>query len=493
MKRFLLALSTLLLFGCGEMEQAPAQRALSWADSKELIVLVQNGPTSLYVNAEGNYAGLEYDLISKFAERNALKVRFQVSSSYSDMLARLQRREAHLAVGGPLDQVSGLIYGTPYQDVEARLVFSGKTSEETALKAIKEGLATLSTLPQYVPALEKLKQTAPALHWEVVGAGESEALIEQVAQGKLEFALVDSHAAEVAQNYYPNIMTSSQIASRQQLAWVMPEQDTELQAKISEFFQTQLADGSLRRLLDRYYGHVNRVDQLDALAYLGRIQNTLPRYKKWFKEAEATTGLDWRLIAALSYQESHWNPEAVSPTGVRGIMMLTNETAQRMNVDRTNAYQSIIGGAKYIQLLKDTLADRAPEPDRTWLALAAYNIGMGHLIDARTLAVRMKKDPNSWADVKSVLPLLRKPEYFSTLKYGYARGGEPVIFVESLQSYYDILARFEAPSKTVLPVVSETVVVLNPENLPLEINSTLKPNRPERLAMAGNDMQSIVR
>lgn len=484
MKRFLVALSTLLLFACGESDQTRAQQVLPWAETKELVVLVQNGPTALYVNAAGDYAGLEYDLITQFAQRNNLKVRFLVSSNYTEMLARLKRREAHLAVGGPRDDVAGLIYGASYQDVDARLVFSAKTSEATALKALKEGLSTLNTLPQYVSALRQLQQASPALSWQVVDNGDSESLIEQVSQGKLEFALVDSHAAEVAQNYYPNIATSSVISSQQQLAWAMPDNDIQLQILIGAFFQQQVADGSLRRLLDRYYGHVNRVDQLDALAYLGRIQSTLPRYKEWFQEAEQRTGLDWRLIAALSYQESHWNPDAVSPTGVRGMMMLTNETAQRMNVDRTNPYQSIIGGAKYIQLLKDTLADRAPEPDRTWLALAAYNVGMGHLIDARSLAVRMKKDPNSWADVKSVLPLLRKPEYFSTLKYGYARGGEPVIFVESLQSYYDILARFQPPSKTVLPMTSDSVIVHNPENLQLEINSVLNPMAVEKLAAA---------
>ncbi|WP_410497650.1 membrane-bound lytic murein transglycosylase MltF [Chitinibacter sp. S2-10] len=482
MKRFLVALSTLLLFACGDSDQGRAKQVLPWAETRELVVLVQNGPTALYVNAEGNYAGLEYDLITQFAQQNNLKVRFLVSSNHTEMLERLQRREAHLAVGGPRDTVEGLIYGSPYQDVEATLVFSSKTSETTALKALKQGLASINTLPQYVAALNQLQQNYPALSWQVINSGDSESLIEQVAQGKIEFALVDSHAVEVAQNYHPNITTSRKISSVQQLAWAMPDSDLQLQNRINGFFRQQVADGSLRRLHDRYYGHLDRVDQLDALAYLGRIQSTLPRYKEWFQEAEGRTGLDWRLIAALSYQESHWNPDAVSPTGVRGIMMLTNETAQRMNVDRTNPYESIIGGAKYIQLLKETLADRVAEPDRTWLALAAYNIGMGHLIDARTLAVRMKKDPNSWADVKSVLPLLRKPEVFSTLKYGYARGGEPVVFVESLQSYYDVLARFQPPSKTVLPMPSDSVIVHNPENLQLEINSVLNPLAIEKLA-----------
>jgi membrane-bound lytic murein transglycosylase F len=118
--------------------------------------------------------------------------------------------------------------------------------------------------------------------------------------------------------------------------------------------------------------------------------------------------------------------------------------------DRLDARQSILGGAKYLILLKDTLPDRIAEPDRTWLALAAYNQGIGHLEDARRIAHAKGMNPDSWADVKQTLPLLARGGFEKFTKYGYARGGEAVIFVESIRSYYDILLRLEKEHRPLL-------------------------------------------
>jgi membrane-bound lytic murein transglycosylase F len=146
--------------------------------------------------------------------------------------------------------------------------------------------------------------------------------------------------------------------------------------------------------------------------------------------------MDWHLLAAVAYQESHWNPKAKSPTGVRGLMMLTLSTAKEMNVEnRLDAAQSLKGGAAYLLKLKARLPQRILDPDRTLFALAAYNVGFGHLEDARVLTVRAGKNPDHWEDVRAHLPLLSKKEFYSTVKYGYARGGEPVLYVDNIQYY----------------------------------------------------------
>ncbi|MDP2852361.1 MAG: transglycosylase SLT domain-containing protein, partial [Gallionella sp.] len=154
------------------------------------------------------------------------------------------------------------------------------------------------------------------------------------------------------------------------------------------------------------------------------------------------TGIDWQLLAAIGYRESHWNPLATSPTNVRGMMMLTEDTADRMEVkNRLDARESILAGARYLALLREQMPDRIHEPDRTWMALAAYNQGYGHLEDARILTQRAGLNPDSWPDVKKWMPLLNRPGYYNTLKHGYARGGEAVILVESIRSYHDMLKR----------------------------------------------------
>jgi membrane-bound lytic murein transglycosylase F len=216
--------------------------------------------------------------------------------------------------------------------------------------------------------------------------------------------------------------------------------------KIQTFIERIRQDGTLARLEERYFGHVQRLKQADVEKFLGHIETTLPKLRQHFHNAERISGIDWRLIAAVAWQESHWNPVATSRTGVRGIMMLTEETADRLGVsNRLDAQESILGGARYISLLKNALHADIKEPDRTWLALAAYNIGPGHLNAARSIARQLKADPNTWYSMKRILPLLAQPKYYSRLKSGRARGGEAVIMTENIRSYYDILVRNEPP------------------------------------------------
>ena len=122
------------------------------------------------------------------------------------------------------------------------------------------------------------------------------------------------------------------------------------------------------------------------------------------------------------------------------MMMLTWRTAKAMGVkNRLSSEQSILGGAKYLARMRDKLKDTLQEPDLTWMSLAAYNVGLGHLRDAQTLAQREGKDPTSWHDVKNMLPLLSDKKYYSSLKYGYARGTEPVRYVQQIRRYEQIL------------------------------------------------------
>jgi len=458
MKRLIFSLlASLFMTACGNELQAPGYKVSSFAESQELVVLVPNGPTTFYLDAQGRYAGFEHDLLTRFAEQQQKKVRFVVSN-HAELEARLARGEAHLIAGLARESVGeGFLFGPDYQPAEPVLVYLPTRQKESAKTLFAQGRAMVSALPQFMWGLEELQQQFPQLHTEVLSSGDAEMLAERVARGEVDFALLDRHTAEIVQNAYPALAILDGLLSSGNLAWVMAADETALAEKARMFFAMAAKDGTLARLTDRYYGHLARLIEPDVLAFLGKSRTVLPQYRDWFKEAESSTGLDWRLIAALAYQESHWNPEAVSGFGVRGIMMLTQDTAAHLGVDRLDPYQSIQGGARYITQLKKRLPERIAEPDRTWMALAAYNVGLAHLEDARILAKRQKKNPDSWADLKTTLPLLAKPEYFETVKYGYARGGEPVIFVENLRSYYDILVRREAPLRKRAPKAHDLV------------------------------------
>ena len=132
--------------------------------------------------------------------------------------------------------------------------------------------------------------------------------------------------------------------------------------------------------------------------------------------------------------------------------MLTRTTAADMGYsNRIDPQNSINGGARYFSILKRRIPQHIAEPDRTWLALAAYNIGLGHLEDARTITQQRGGDPNKWVDVKESLPLLTQKRWYEQLGHGYARGNEALIYVENIRSYYDILVWQTEPNKLKLP------------------------------------------
>ncbi|MCP1328158.1 membrane-bound lytic murein transglycosylase MltF, partial [Halomonas sp. 707D4] len=213
---------------------------------------------------------------------------------------------------------------------------------------------------------------------------------------------------------------------------------------INRFLDEQQANGELERLTRRYFGHDDYLEYVGTRTFLGHLDERLPRYAPLFKQAALETGFDWKLLAAVGYQESHWDPDAVSPTGVRGLMMLTQPTASDMGVrNRRDPAQSIDGGARYLRSLKERLPDTIVGEDRLFMAMAAYNVGLGHLFDARNIAKRRGGDPNAWADVREALPLLQQRQWYSQTRYGFARGGEPVIYVRNIRRYYDMLSYVE--------------------------------------------------
>jgi membrane-bound lytic murein transglycosylase F len=280
-----------------------------------------------------------------------------------------------------------------------------------------------------------------------------EELLERVADGRLDGALIDSARFVVARKHFPQLEVAFDVGKPVEFAWRVGAVDQKiLLDRMKVLFARIAKDGTLKRLADRYFAHAARISAIDAGTLIERINTMLPKLRPHFLEAERVSGYDWRLIAAIGYQESHWDPLATSPTGVRGLMMLTEDTADRLQVkDRLDARESILGGARYLGLLADALPPRIREPDRTWLALAAYNLGIGHLEDARILAQRKGLSPDAWQDVKLALPGLADPATYQQLKHGFARGHEAMQFVDNVRNYQDILARIEPRDEPLPP------------------------------------------
>ncbi|RTL50394.1 MAG: membrane-bound lytic murein transglycosylase MltF [Rhodocyclaceae bacterium] len=432
----LTALTGLLVSSCGQV--GPPEK------TGELVVALVASPTTYQVD-EGGVSGFEYDVVNAFAESQGLRVRYVLTKDREETIDLVKRGKAHFAAGISIDDQTDLIYTPPLRRAEPVLVKNADdlSTEDGDLDG-KE--VTVSAGSQQSSLLRKMAGEAKRFMVTELSGIPELTLLEQLAERHHVLVATDSLLYALAARSHPELEVAEKLPGKLDFAWAFAKDATALADKARDFITGLRRDGGLARVQDRYFGYISRINTQGISDFIEALNTDLTHLRKLFQDAQEITGIDWRLLAALSYQESKWDPLATSPTGVRGLMMLTEDTADRLRVNnRLDPKQSILAGAKYLADLRDTLPDTTLEPDRTWLALAAYNLGMGHLNGGRAIAQGLGKDADSWYEMKTVLPLMAQPKYYARLKSGRARGGEAVIMVENIRTYYDILKRFEAP------------------------------------------------
>lgn len=393
----------------------------------ELIVLSRYNPTTYHTKG-GHLTGLEYDLARQFAQRLGVKLKVVIPKNLGKMIDLLELNQADIAAAGltiTQKREQHVRFGPVYQEVTQQLVYRQGNKKPKNLTALRNGLLEVVADSSHVEQLLQHRETIPELRWTANQRLDSSHLLELVQLEMIDYTVADSNEITTFQSYFPELRVAFDVSEPQPHAWAMAlSEDHSLYEEVTRFFEDITASGRLDRLMEKYYGHVQRFDYVDTRAIYRKLLTELPKFQPLFEQAADKFGLDWRLLAAISYQESHWNPDAVSSTGVKGLMMITNATAKEMNItDREDPQQSIEAGAAYLNFLRTRLPDRIREPDKTWLALAAYNVGLGHLEDARILTEDNGKNPDRWPDVKSHLPLLSKKKWYRKTRYGYARGG----------------------------------------------------------------------
>ena len=366
-----------------------------------------------------------------------------VKNSVADLLDALSRGEGDMIASG-LTRTPGRTqrfdFGPAYQRVRQQVVCRRGGRRPATVDDLAGVHLEVVADSSYVARLRTLRKTHPGLHWDVDADNGTEQLLREVWKGDLDCTVADSEIVAINRRYFPNLVVAFDLSAPQPLAWVLPRHASALSAAMHAWMVGFSRDGRLAALMRRYYGHVKVFDYVDTRAYVRRIRSRFPKYRTMFDKAAETYDLPPLVLAAQAYQESHWNPGAESPTGVRGMMMLTRSTADTLGVrNRLDAQSSIDGGAAYLARLTGRLSDRIQPADRIWFALAAYNVGLGHVRDARALAARLGKNPDRWADVSEVFPLLSNHRYYRTLKHGYARGSEPVRYIQRIRNYTDIL------------------------------------------------------
>jgi membrane-bound lytic murein transglycosylase F len=435
----LAAAGVLLLAGCAP--RAPSALDVIRARG-ELHVVTLNLPTCYYLGAQGT-EGLEYQLASRYATQLGVRLVMYPVANEKAMQEELAAGKADLAAASLSDSPDWQRVAdaaVAYANIPQLVVYqhSGTRPRDT-LQLESARLAVRAGSPQE-RILEKLRATvAPTLQW-VQTAPSTADPIEDVDSGQADYAITDAREFSFARHLYPNVLVGFALPDTRPVQWLVRKGAPGLLESVDQFFGALSQSGELPRLVQEASGDTRRFEYEESREFQAHVADRLPRYRAWFEQAAGQAGLDWRLLAAIGYQESKWDPHAASDEGAQGLMMLTADTAQAMGIsDRNDPQQSIFAGARYLAQVRQMIPERIPEPDRTWLTIAAYNVGFGHLEDARIITQSLGKDPDSWAEVREELPLLAQGRWYTRAKRGYARGWEPVQFVDRIQRFLTLL------------------------------------------------------
>lgn len=409
----------------------------------ELRVVTRNTPTTYFVGPDGP-AGPEYDLVIGLADELGVKLVIKSVDNVAEIMPYLLSGKAHMAAAGLSVTESRreyLEFGYPYETVDMHLIYKLGTGKPRSIEDVAGRPIEVVADSSHSEMIEALSKNYSGLEWSQNADDEVADLLAKVARGEIDFTIADSTEFNIQRHFYPDLRVALDLEIDDPLAWAFRKGDgSTLLERADNYLIRADRSGIIAQVHDRYYGHTKEFDYVGTRAFIRHFESRLPRYRDMFVTAGLQQGVDWKLLAAIGYQESHWRSHAVSPTGVKGIMMLTLATADYLDIeDRMDPKSSIFGGARFYARQTERLPDSIDYPDRTWFALAAYNVGFNHIKDVRQIVEWQGGDPDTWIDVSKALPLLAKRKWYSRVAYGYARGWEPVLYVNNIRSYYNIL------------------------------------------------------
>jgi membrane-bound lytic murein transglycosylase F len=418
-------------------------------ESGTLTIITRNSPSTYYQDRDEE-SGFEYELAHLFAKYLGVELKVVVADDLDELITEVETGNVAFAAAGitKTQQRSQRIqFADSYMDVTQKLVYRTDKRKPRSLQVLLNGSLVVTAHSSHAENLKKIqKELMPGLSWKERDDADVAELVRMVEDGEIDYTIVNSNEFEALSAFHPNIAAAFDMSEQQQLAWAFPKySDQTLITEAKNFFQLMRESGLLSQLEERYYGHLDQIDSVGTLTFLSQADQRLHEYQELFEQSAIENDLDWRLIAAIGYQESHWKAKARSRTGVRGLMMLTRKTAEEMGVtNRLDPVQSITGGSAYFAKLKKRYR-HIQEPDRTWIALASYNVGAGHVRDAQKITEAQGGDPTRWMDLKERLPLLTQRKWYKNTRYGYARGNEPVTYVQNIRRFYDLLVWRDQP------------------------------------------------
>ena len=490
-----LLFSALVLSGC-QIESEPKSELDLIKERGVLRVGTLNNQLSYYIGPDGP-AGLDYELAREFA--NELGVQLEMKPAYriSSLYPALENGEIDIIAAGLSQSPERLKLfrpGPAYYYVSQQVVYKKgswrpRNLEQLLKKQAElieenggEDVLKIVSDSHFNRTLSSIQAKQPEFSYDIDANADVNDLLKQVSAGELRYTVADSVEISLSQRIYPDIALAFELTEDQPISWFLRRsQDESLYALLIEFFGAVKQSSHLASLEEKYIGHIGSFDYVDTRAFIRALDSKLPKWSPLFKKY--SDEFDWRLVAALAYQESHWNPKAKSPTGVRGMMMLTLPTAKSVGVtNRLDPEQSVRGGVEYLRRMVSRIPDSIDEHEKIWFALASYNVGYGHMMDARRLTKKQGGNPDAWSDVKDRLPLLRQKKYYSQTRYGFARGDEARNYVENIRRYYQsIIGHVEQQTVENNDVSVDDLVVIQLPEIAESEASPSSEEQPEQL------------
>ncbi|MEA2343021.1 MAG: rane-bound lytic murein transglycosylase [Thermoanaerobaculia bacterium] len=436
-----------------------------------------------YFLYRGETLGYEYELLTMFARDSKLRLEPVVVRNSSELFDHLNRGDgdvvaAQLSIPSATSPVGVAVTDSLYETapvVVQRSPSGGSATPTVAKDLAREEKATGSTIevraklvsiprdlagqqvqiPRTSPYRERLVELNEELTQDidVVEVDESsDRLIQKLAEGQIAFTVAAENVAALKSGEYTNLIVKPEIGPPQPVVWAVRRNAPQLLGALNQWLAKKRKAGLLAVLYRKYF--------LDRRAYTARTNSpfltaetgTLSPYDDWFREYARIPGWDWRLVAAQAFQESRFNPSAHSWAGAVGLMQIMPKTARQLHANAADPKQSVEAACRYLWTIDAQWQEIKSDSERIKFILASYNVGTGHVQDAVRLAAKNGDDPHSWLDVSYWLIRKSKRSVYNdpVVKHGFARGTEPVAYVDQIlqrwSNYKEFVKEPELPT-----------------------------------------------
>ena len=429
-------------------------------ERRRLRMITRNNPMTYFI-FRGLQVGFEYELMKKFASQHDLRLEIVIPDSHAELLSYLNEGKGDIVASAMTiteERQEQAAFTRPYNEV----------SELVVVRADEDSINSLQDLvgrPIHVRASSSFYTTLMALRDSIEGIEialvpddvETEEILVGVEEGVYDITMCDSNLLDVERAYGRQLKAAFSVKPAE-LGWAVRKDNTDLLSALDEYIRQEKGGLFFNMMKKRYFENTRTIAKAKDSMRVD-LSGQLSPYDDLTKKYASQYGLDWRLITAQMYQESKFDPKAVSWVGAQGLMQVMPSTGEQLGfIDLHEPAVGIHAGVKYMYQLINRFDHKLPMEERLRFALASYNVGYGHVLDARRLAREMRWDSNRWfGNVEKAMRLLSQPEYYERARYGFCRGGQPVHYVENIQRFYDAYVEVlntAIPAKVTQPLSS---------------------------------------